>query len=132
MTQKFQVKILRLKTGEDIICFCYEDFLNAKYVVKHAKLIHVNFDGDTGEEEYYLSDWMNHNIFAYPEIKLGIDDVLFSNYATVYFGSLYLEELLDHPDLEEELADGIKETLENISDSLDEMEDSIKEKRILH
>lgn len=120
MTEKFQVKILRLKTGQDIICFCFEDFSTNSYHIKLTKQIHAVYDEETLEDEYFLTDWMDSNIFAYPSIKLSKDQVLFSSYATVYFGSIYLEQLLEEPDLEEELAEGIRKTLENIAGDLQE------------
>jgi len=120
MFEKFQVKLLRLKTGQDLICFCYEDFSTNSYHIKLVKQISTNYDDETLEDEYYLSDWMDPNIFAYPSVKICKDQVLFCTYATVYFGAIYLEQLLEEPDLDEELVEGIRETLQNISDSLDE------------
>lgn len=128
--EKFQVKILRLKTGEDIICFCYENFSNNCYIVKHAKTIYVHYDEDTLDEEYFLLDWMNENIFAYPDVKISSNEVLFSNYATTYFGSLYLENLLETSDIDDDLVENIKKTLDKISDSIEE--ESIPKNRILH
>lgn len=133
MKDKFQVKILRLKSGDDIIGFCYEDFNSNQYVIKYVKVINIHYDEETLDEEYYLTDFMNNNIFAYPQVRLSANDVLFSNYATVYFGALYLEELLEDPELEEELVEGIKYTLGNISDSIDDsISNEKKEKTTLH
>ena len=116
MNEKFNVKIVRFKTGEDIICFCFEDYKLNKIVIKYPKTFYKYIDVESNETELLLEDWMNQEAFAYQEIVVSLDEVLFTTYSNVLFGYKYLasvSEELEQDD--EELAARVKETIESLT-----------------
>lgn len=109
MNDKFEMKIIKLTTGEDIICFYYsKDSLSW---IKYPKLFYANYDVDTGEEELILVDWLPKAAYYYQEVSINSNNVLFSTHTNVKFGYNYLSVLLDELDPESELALRIKKTL---------------------
>lgn len=118
MLENFHIKIVRLKTGEDIICFCYEDYKNNKVYIKYPKSFYMAFDPSNDNQELVLEDWLNPLAFALSDVYIRSEDVLFLSYSNISFGCRYLSELLNTLDDESELYDGIKETLEKYQQDL--------------
>lgn len=110
-TEKFDIKIIRMKTGEDIICFCFEDYKNNKIYLKHPKTFYFNYDSETGEEDLIIVDWMTKLAFAYQETVISTENVLFISYANINFGYRYLTDIMNNINLEEDLKEKIKEVL---------------------
>ena len=128
--ENFHIKIVRLKNGEDIICFCFEDYKNNKVYLKYPKIFYMgyNYETDPPTEELVLDDWLNPQAFAYQDVFIKSDEVLFVTYSNIQFGCIYLESLLETLDEESELFDGIKETLNKYNEESTESIDSINPK----
>jgi hypothetical protein len=112
MKEIFDIKIIRLKTGEDLIAFCFEDFKFNRIVVKHPKTFYPSIDIDSGIEELIVVDWMPKDAFPIQEVSFSRDHVLFTTYASKGFGYRYLDEILDEVEPGSDLSDRIKQTIE--------------------
>lgn len=115
MIEKFEVKIVRMKSGEDIVCFCYEDFKNSKLYLKYPKTFYSTFDTETEDEELVLLDWLPQKAFGYQDVCISIDNILFTTLTTVDFGYEYLHSIVDLIDSESELSKTIKSAIEETS-----------------
>ena len=38
--EHFDIRLIRLKNGEDLICFCYRDYKNKKVIIKYPKVFY--------------------------------------------------------------------------------------------
>jgi hypothetical protein len=114
MLENFEIKIVRMKSGEDVIGFIYEDHKNRKTHIKFPKTFYFNYDTDTDEEELILIDWMTPRAYAYQEISICSDNILFTSYSNIEFGQGYLESILNNLNPESELAAKIQQTIDNI------------------
>lgn len=113
MKEIFDIKIVRLKTGEDLIAFCFEDYKNNRIIIKHPKTFYPSIDVELGVEELIIVDWMPKEAFPIQEVSFTRDHVLFTTYASTSFGYRYLDEILDEVDKDSDLADKIRETIED-------------------
>lgn len=130
MTEQFDIKIIRMKSGEDIICFCFEDYKNNKIYIKYPKTFYFNYDSETEEEELILVDWMTKLAFAYQEVSIPAENILFTTYANIIFGYRYLTDLIKNVNLDPVLLEKIKSI---IGDSEVEIEEQdIPENITLH
>ena len=114
MLENFEIKIVRMKNGEDIIGFIYEDHKNRKTHIKFPKIFYFNYDTDTGEEELVLIDWMTPRAYAYQEISICSDNILFTTYSNIEFGQEYLESVLSCIDPDSDVAAKIQRTIDEI------------------
>ena len=124
MIEKFEIKIIRMKSGEDIIAFVYEDYKNNKIHLKFPKTFYFNYDTETDEESLILVDWMTRKAFAYQEISFPADQILFLSYSNIAFGYDYLYSILDKLDQESDLASKIRKTMSELgsTEDLEELE----------
>jgi hypothetical protein len=113
MKEIFDIKIVRLKTGEDLIAFCFEDYKQNTIVVKHPKTFYPSIDVELGVEELIVVDWMPKEAFPIQEVSFSRDHVLFTTYASKSFGYRYLDEILDEAEPGSELSEKIKQTIED-------------------
>ena len=113
MKEIFDIKLIRLKTGEDLIAFCFEDYKNNKIVIKHPKTFYPSIDVELGIEELIIVDWMPQEAFPIQEVAFSRDHVLFTTYASKNFGYRYLDEILDEVEPESELSEKIRQTIED-------------------
>ena len=114
MIENFEIKIVRMKSGEDIIAFVYEDYRNNRIHLKFPKTFYFNYDIEIDEEELILIDWLTRKAFAYQEIYFPLDQILFTSYANIEFGYEYLDLILDSMDQKSELAAKIRETISKL------------------
>jgi hypothetical protein len=111
MTEKFEVKIVRLKTGEDLIGFYYNDKENNTVILKYPKTFYPVIDVENENEEIVMVDWMPVEAFPIQEAPIPMDHVLFVSYPAIEFGYRYLDFVLEYLDPESTLAKQIKETI---------------------
>lgn len=111
MTEKFEVKIVRLKTGEDLIGFYYNDKENSTVILKYPKTFYPVIDVENESEEIVMVDWMPVEAFPIQEAPIPMDHVLFVSYPAIEFGYRYLDFVLEYLDPESTLAKQIKETI---------------------
>ena len=116
MIENFEIKLVRMKNGEDLICFCFEDLENKKIHIKYPKNFWQNYDIDTGEDEIVIVDWLPLMAYAYNSVSVDSDQVLFTSYPTTIFGIRYLKELIDTLNPDSDLAKQINTSLEQYSD----------------
>jgi hypothetical protein len=119
MIENFNIKIVRMKSGEDIIAFVFEDYKNKKIHLKFPKTFYFNYDTDTEEEDLVLVDWMTRKAFAYQEVYFSMDEILFTTYSSIMFGYEYLDALLQNMDPTSELAAKIQESIDGIKSGSD-------------
>jgi hypothetical protein len=118
--EKFDIKIIRLKTGEDIICFCFIDYKNNRVYVKYPKTFYFNYDVETDSEELTIVEWMTSKAFALQDVSFDSNQILFTTYANISFGIEYLQSIIEGLDPESDLAIEIKLTLDDLIKSIDE------------
>ena len=119
--ENFEIKLLRLKSGEDIICFCFEDFKNQKVYIRHPKTFYVNYDIESESlGDLLLVDWLPPQAFAYQEVILNTSDILFVSYSTMSFGVRYLKSLIENLDPDSDLVKQINVSLREFSSDKDE------------
>ena len=121
MTEKFEVKIVRLKTGEDLIGFYYNDKENNTVILKYPKTFYPTIDVENEVEEIIMVDWMPPEAFPIQEAPITQDHILFISYPTSEFGYRYLDFVLDYLDPESTLAKQIKETIKDELEVLPEV-----------
>ena len=120
MFEKFAIKIVRLKSGEDIIGLVYDDLINRRVHIKYPKTVNYIYNEDElFEEEITLSDWISKNVFAYRDVYFSLDDVLFSSFSTIYVGMLFFNDILETEDLTDKLRESIKKTIEQYDEEID-------------
>ena len=112
MFENFEIKIVRLKSGEDIICFCYEDYKRQKTYIKHPKSFYQSYDQDLQVDDLALVDWLPSQAYAIQEAAIDMENILFTSFSTVAFGCRYLSILIEELDQETEFSQNIKNTLE--------------------
>lgn len=120
MIEQFELKLIRLKSGEDIIGFCYIDDSNILHL-KYPKSFYSNYIEEY--EELILLDWLPASAFYSQEISFSVDNILFKTYPNVGFGYAYLKSIRDSIDTNSKLSDKINKTLKDI----DEESVSVKE-----
>lgn len=111
MLENFEVKIVRLTTGEDIIGFIFVDELEYIIHVKYPKAFYFNLDTDSLEEELILVDWLPQPAYYSQEVSFSKENVLFISDCNIDFGYEYLNLIQSSMELEETLVDKINETI---------------------
>lgn len=127
MNDNLEVKIIRFKTGEDVICFCYEDHKNKRILIQYPKLFYFDIDTEHDIHELYLTDWMSKEAFAYQTVYVPSNSVLFTTMANIKFGYKYLQDIFNEIDESSELSKQIKHTLKDILTNLDESDDELSD-----
>ena len=130
MKEYFEVKLLRLKNGEDIIAFCYEDQKEKKLYVKYPKSFYFGYDSDSdgvNDQKLMLTDWIPKEAYAIQEVSFKLSNVLFTSYANLEFGHFYLKEVVDSLDPE---SDAAKKIIDTIKDMM--IDEDIPENIVIH
>lgn len=122
MKDNIEVKLVRLKTGEDIICFCYEDYKNKRVFIQNPKVFFFDFDDD-GEQHLIFANWLQKEAYAHQHVFISTDEVLFTALSNVGFGVQYLQLISDEIDNTSELYKLIKQTLDEYEAKLDDTEE---------
>lgn len=126
MFEKYAIKIVRLKSGEDIIGLVYDDLINRRVHIKYPKAINYVYNEDElFEEKIVLSDWISKNVFAYRDVYFSFEDVLFSSFSTVYVGMMFFDDVLETENVNEKLKKSIEQTLQEYKEELSEELDNI-------
>ena len=128
MLETFELKIIRLKTGEDVICFYYEDIKSKMSQIKFPKSFYYSYDPNTEAEELTLIDWLPSLAFASQEIEFSSKNVLFTAFTTVDFGYQYLNEIIEVLDKNSDLYRNIKKTILKYKENIE----TPKKVNILH
>jgi len=110
--KNFEVKNVRLKIGEDIICFYYEE--NGISYLKYPKTFYTTYDSEIDSDDYRreiaLLDWIPKEAYFKQEIEFKSENVLFTGYPTISFGYEYLNSIIKYVETSDsEFAKKIKE-----------------------
>lgn len=112
---------IRLKTGDDIVCECYEysdDRGDYVTVINPLKAVYVS--GGTGYLQVAFTPWVYPRICEIQEFNILKSDILLMENVTDYMNDYYwstLESLLNdkrEEETEDELKDKFKEALEEL------------------
>ena len=109
-SENFEVKIIKLKTGEDLIGF-YHQTLTGNTILKYPKIFYYWLNVDTEQEEIMMNDWLMPEAYATQEVNIPSDHVLLVSYPIVSFGYKYLDSVLEYLDPDSKLAQQIKQTI---------------------
>jgi len=120
------LNILRLKTGEDIICYM-EQLSSEEVVVRDAMAVVVKTDLRSGHQAIMMQHWLPVGIIENNEAVIKLSDVLTIINPSVDFNEFYensiatykrLKEAADREDDEEELTqEDMKTILETVNPS---------------
>ena len=122
--EKFEIKIVRLKTGEDIIGFIFEDKQNNTVEIKYPKTFYSSFDSDIGYDEIIIVDWLPNAAYAYQETIVDRSDILFVAYATIQFGVEYLKDILLDVDPKLPVYKSIEQLVDQYNGEVDSYEEN--------
>ena len=132
MTEKFEIKIIRFKNGEDIIGFVLES--GSIVEIKYPKVFYFTVDTEEYESELIMMDWMTNLAFAFQYATFKKSEVLFITYPNLEFGYNYLSAVLEDLEPESKFYNQIKGLLDEQLTSIDEEQNSIPDTfpKILH
>lgn len=83
------IKILRMKTGYDVIGFVSEQ--DHSFHIKKPMKIGIQVDPKNEQQFFVIQNWLPHQYFSKDEVDIWMDDVLFSMEATEDFKIYYVE-----------------------------------------
>jgi hypothetical protein len=110
MKEKFEIKIIRFKSGEDIVGFVNDE--GDMVEIKHPKVFYFTVDTEEEyESELIMMDWMTSYAFAFQFATLPKSEILFITYPNLDFGYSYLNCILDELDPESKFYGQIQELL---------------------
>ena len=118
MIERFEIKIVRLNNGEDIVGFCYIDEESKVLHLKYPKTFYINYD-DEFSEETILIDWLAKSAFYSQEIAFDANNILFDAYPNIEFGYEYLKSIKDHLDPNSDVSIKINETISEIESDME-------------
>lgn len=76
-----EIKIVKLKTGEDIIG-SITDIDESRFSIKNPMLIDIMDDNKSMQQSYVIKSWLPHQLYKLNEVSLWTDDTLFMSEAT--------------------------------------------------
>lgn len=82
------INILRLKTGEDIICYM-EHYGNDEVIVREPMMVMVRMDYKTGKQTIGMDHWLPISLLKYNEVALKMSDVIAVMTPTAEFTEYY-------------------------------------------
>jgi hypothetical protein len=85
---KMEVKIIRLKTGEDIIGYVY-DISDSKFTINNPMLIDVDIDMKSSQQAFVIKSWMPHQLYKNKEVSIWTNDILFISEPSDVFVEYY-------------------------------------------
>lgn len=105
-----EIKIVKLKTGEDIIG-SITDIDETRFSIKNPMLIDIMEDSKSMQQSYVIKSWLPHQLYKLNEVSLWIDDTLFMSEATNNITEYYhmMVEKIDRYIASEELMDKFKD-----------------------
>lgn len=108
------IKIIRLKTGEDIICFVE----SAKHVIKivYPILISLSLDEDENQQELSFGFWLPVELLEKNQVTIPLTEILFFATPKKEFIEFYLNYLTQ---FENEINDNDMTEITNLIDSFD-------------
>lgn len=116
------IKIVRLKSGEDIVGYINED--NEKITISYPMVIDLIKTG--GVQSFTIQSWMPHQLFKLNEASIWLNDVLMISEVADEFVEYYLqmvdrltkyiaaEEIISHLQEEEMIMSALEERESNI------------------
>ena len=116
------IKIVRLKSGEDVIGYVTED---ENMVIIGYPMI-VDLVKSQGVQSFVIQSWMPHQLFKHNEATLWLDDILFMSEVPDEF-IIYYEDMVDKMTkyiAAEEILEHMKEEAV-IADAMEERELSV-------
>ena len=84
------IKILRMKSGYDLIGFVSEDLTHQVHIKKPMK-ISITVDPRDQQQFFVIQNWLPHQYFSRDEVDIWLDDILFIMEATESFKEYYVE-----------------------------------------
>lgn len=123
MIDKFEIKIIRFKTGEDIVGFVLET--DSTIEIKYPKVFYFSIDTEEYDSELIMMDWMTNLAFAFQYATFNKSEVLFVTYPNLEFGYNYLSAVLE--DLEPKDLEPESKFYGQIKNLLNEQNDFINE-----
>lgn len=114
-----EIKVFRLKSGEDIIGFI-SDIDDSKFNVRYPMLIDISPTA-SGHSSFVIQSWLPHQLYKFNEVNIWQNDVLFMSDVTDSFIEYYNDmvdkleryitasEIMDHLESEEEMMEAIQE-----------------------
>ena len=118
MNEKFEIKIIRFKNGEDIIGFVLES--GSIVEIKYPKVFYFSVDTEEYESELIMMDWMTNLAFAFQFATFKKSEVLFITYPNLDFGYNYLSAVLEDLEPESKFYNQIKGLLDEQLTSIDD------------
>jgi hypothetical protein len=115
------IKILRMKSGYDLIGFVSEDLTHQVHIKKPMK-ISITVDPKDQQQFFVIQNWLPHQYFARDEVDLWQDDIMFVMEATESFKSYYIEMVHKLDKLI--TAVSVMNSIENHEDILDAMDEA--------
>lgn len=115
MIEKFEVKLVRLKSGEDLICFCYVEYKTNQIFIKYPKSFYSTYNTEENNEELILFDWLPSNAFGFQDVTISLDNILFTTFTTMEFGFRYLKELSELLPKESDMKEKVNVVLEQFT-----------------
>lgn len=114
------IKIIRMKTGYDVIGFVSED-VNHQVHIKKPMKISITVDPKDQQQFFVIQNWLPHQYFSKDEVDIWQDDILFIIEATESFKTYYIEMIhkLDKLISVTNVLDNLKES-EEIFNAIDE------------
>jgi hypothetical protein len=83
------IKILRMKSGYDVIGFVSEE--NHQVHIKKPMKIGIQVDSKDQQQFFVIQNWLPHQYFSKDEVDIWQDDILFIVEATDTFKDYYVE-----------------------------------------
>ena len=83
------IKILRMKSGYDVIGFVSEE--NHQVHIKKPMKIGIQVDPRDQQQFFVIQNWLPHQYFAKDETDVWQDDILFIAEPTESFSNYYIE-----------------------------------------
>ena len=83
------IKILRMKSGYDVIGFVSEE--NHQVHIKKPMKIGIQVDPRDQQQFFVIQNWLPHQYFSKDEVDVWQDDILFVVEATDSFKEYYVE-----------------------------------------
>jgi hypothetical protein len=84
------IKILRMKSGYDLIGFVSEDLAHQVHIKKPMK-ISITVDPKDQQQFFVIQNWLPHQYFVKDEVDLWQDDIMFIMETTESFKTYYIE-----------------------------------------
>lgn len=114
------IKIIRMKTGYDVIGFVSED-VNHQVHIKKPMKISITVDPKDQQQFFVIQNWLPHQYFSKDEVDIWQDDILFIIEATESFKTYYIEMIhkLDNLISATSVLNNLKDSVE-ILDAIDE------------